>query len=257
MTGAEATFKKKKNNTPSVDGRISTHPSYTEYSWDTLVASRPKPARDIKQSSAAARNTAGIPRVNTGAIPKVGTAKPGTAQPGTKSRTAEKTAARREAKAKAVAVEKAEKKARIRKKSVVAIHTIAVDKKYSFPLSIVLLALTFTILIMATVTTSVQISEITAVNANLRREYNGLLSDENELRLLLETRDDLRVVETVAKEEYGMIKKDQVERYYLTVHKEDKIEIVEEVKEETTGIFDGIMSFGGAVAKRIRNFFGF
>lgn len=253
MTGAEATFKKKKNNTPSVDGRISTHPSYTEYSWDTLVASRPKPARDIHQPSAAAANPVGGMRIqNTGAIPKTGAAKPGA-----KSRTSAKTAARSASNAKAATAAKVEKKARIRTKSVVSIHTIAVDKKYAFPLSIVLLALCFTVLIMATVTTSVQISEITAVNANLKREYNGLLSDENELRLLLETRDDLRVVESVATEEYGMVKKDQVERYYLTVHKEDKIEIVEEVKEETSGIFDGIMSFGGSVAKRIRNFFGF
>lgn len=249
MTGAEATFKKKKNNTPSVDGRISTHPSYTEYSWDTLVASRPKPARDI-QKTAAANTVGAIPKSNVGANinrPKVGSK--------TKAKAPAKTAPK--AKAKTEVAVKEKKAAKIRVKKKIDIHTISVDKKYSFPLSIVLLALSFTILIMATVTTSVQISEITAANASLKRQYNSLLSDENELRLLLETRDDLRVVETVATEEYGMVKKDQVERYYLTVHKEDKIEIVEEVKEERESIFDGVMSFGGSVAKRIRNFFGF
>ena len=244
MTGAEATFKKKKNNTPSVDGRISTHPSYTEYSWDTLLASRPKPARDI--NTAAAPTIGVMPKVNGGAA-KVGSK--------TKAKAPTKTASKTEAKKEVAVKEKKAAKVRIKKK--ISIHTIAVDKKYSFPISIVLLALCFTILIMATVTTSVQISEITAANANLKRQYNGLLSDENELRLLLETRDDLRLVETVATEEYGMVKKDQVDRYYLTVHKEDKIEIVEEIEEESGSIFDGIMSFGGSIAKRIRDFFGF
>ncbi len=241
MTGAETSFKNKKNKKNMADGRISTHPSYTEYSWASINAKRP--------TSTVPNSSVRPGAQTTGSIPKVGAAA------GTISAVGNKTASRTAVKTQSAVKERSGE--RLRKKSIVAIHTIVVDKKYAFPISIVLVALCFTVLIMATVTTSVQISEIVAENSMLERQYNSLVSDENELRLLLETRDDLRVVETLAKEEYGMVKKDQVERYYLTVHKEDKIEIVEEVKETDGGIFDGIMSFGGSIAKRVRNFFGF
>ena len=124
-------------------------------------------------------------------------------------------------------------------------------------MSVVLIALCFTVLVMSTVTTLVKVSEITTENSALQSQYSSLLSEENELRLLLETRDDLRVVEAMAKDELGMVKKDQVDRYYLTVQKEDRIEIVEEVQEESGNIFDDILSFGGTLVERIRNAFGF
>lgn len=245
MTGAETSFKNKKKGKGMADNRISTHPSYTEYSWDNLVEKRPgASAPNTTQSANAGHNTGSMPKV------QVGRASQNT---GTMGAVKGVSAAKADAGVKTYE----NKRERLRKKSIVAIHTIAVNKKYSFPISIVLIALCFTVLVMATITTSVQISEIVAENAMLERQYHTLVSNENELRLLLETRDDLRAVETLAKEEYGMVKKDQVERYYLTVHKEDKIEIIEEVEETKTGIFDDIMSFGGSIAKRVRNFFGF
>lgn len=247
MTETGASFKKNRNRTTVSDGRISTHPSYTEYSFDALT-------------KGPSGNTGTLPRVEN-RRPVGASSAPKTAKKPEKAKRAQTAARSAAAKPKITEAEaaksRAEKKERIRKKSMVAIHTIVVEKKYSFPVSIVLVALAFTILIMSTVTTLVQISEITAENALLEREHYKLLSEENELRLLLETRDDLRIVETLAKEEYGMVKKDQVERYYLAVHKEDKIEIIEEVEAPKTGIFDGIMSFGGSLAKRIRGFFGF
>lgn len=249
----EATFKEKKNKQASTDNRISTHPAYTEYAWDSLVnngkgntasAGEARRKAPMNASTVAARRPVSGMGANAGAVKKE------------KSVSAD-------AKAKMTAASvSAEKKSRsktaekIKKKSVVAMHTVVVEKKYAFPASVLLIAACFTVLIMAIITTSVQINEITSENAALQRTYAELVNEENELRLLLETRDDLRVVETVAKEELGMVKKDQVDRYYLTVHKEDRIEIIEDKKEDDARLFDGIMSFGGSLVERIRGFFG-
>ncbi|MBE6611695.1 MAG: hypothetical protein E7632_04290 [Ruminococcaceae bacterium] len=295
----DAAFKKSNNSGAVAGQRISTHPSYTEYSWDSLARPNaqsqrpPQPQRPTAGRTQTARTAANPaqrgPQVqrSTAAVnarrdrmqrPVQAGARPG-ARTGTQQsarqsarQTAQRSAGAREAakrraeaqkkaaqnRAKAAAALKvqAAKADKLRKRSIVAIHTIVSDKKYSFPMAVVLIALSFTILIMAIVTTSVQITEITSENATLQRTYNSLVSEENELRLRLETRDDLRVVETMAKTELGMVKKDQVDRYYLTVHKEDKIEIVEETVEEKPNIFDGLLSFGGSVVERVRAFFG-
>ncbi len=270
----DATFKKKKNNEALPGQRISTHPSYREYSWDSI--SRPKaPQRDnnidqsngnrrgASQASSNAKASAfyGNPadaRRSVGARNTSGKTRSSDAHGKTRAaahKSAAKSSAERAKSASAIKVQAA-KVERLRKKSITKLHTIVVEKKYQFPLSIVLTALCFTVLILAIVTTSVQISEIVAENSNLERQYNALISEENELRLQLEVRDDLRVVESVAKNDIGMVKKDQVERHYITVRKEDKIELVEEEIEEKTNILDGILSFGGSIVERVRDFFG-
>jgi len=294
--------------------RVSTHPSYTEYSWDSLArpaaptrpapqprsvnpqTRRPQPQRTANpaaarpapmQQTAAARpgvrqSTAAVnqrrDRIQQGSMQQ-GRMQQGRTQPQQQGRTnpqgnlsaQARRAQQAAAKASAEALRRAEesrartaaalkkqaaKAEKLRRKSLVAIHTIAAEKKYAFPLSIVLIALCFTILILAIVTTSVQIGEITSANASLRRQYNSLVSEENELRLQLETRDDLRIVENMAKTELGMVKKDEVERYYLTVRKEDRIEIIEEAVVEKESLIDGVLRFGASIVERVRGFFG-
>lgn len=136
------------------------------------------------------------------------------------------------------------------------LNTIKTDSRYTFPLAIIMTALAFTMLILAIVTTSVQISEVTTENSMLQRTYDSLVSDENKLRMELEVRDDLRTVENLAKNEYGMVKQDQVERYYLRTYNADKIELIEEEevveKESWTDKFTDALS---AVGKRILSFF--
>ena len=72
----------------------------------------------------------------------------------------------------------------------------------------------------------------------------------------LEVRDDLRTVENLAKNEYGMVKQDQVERYYLKTYQSDRIELVEETEEEKSSVFDGIASLFRSIGDRILSFFG-
>jgi len=243
----------KKNTTKAVsDNRISTHPSYKEYSWDALVGGEknnvgvPNSAKTVNDSAAAPIKK---PVVGTKSAKKQKAVNKAAAKPESKVIAGKKTDV-------ASVTAEPRTKVKVRTKKKTRIHTIAVEKRYTFPLAIVLLSLCFTVLIVAIVTTAVQINEITQENSKLERQYNSLVSDENELRLRLETRDDLRLVEQTAKEELGMVKVDQVERYYLTVYQEDKIEIIEETDEDSTGIFDSISDFGSSIVERLRGFFG-
>ena len=136
------------------------------------------------------------------------------------------------------------------------LNTIKSDSRYTFPLSIILTALAFTVLVLAIVTTSVRISEITTENSALKRTYDSLTAEEDKLRMELEVRDDLRTVENLAKNEYGMVKQDQVERYYLKTYQSDRIELVEETEEEKSGVLDGIASLFRSIGDRILSFFG-
>lgn len=249
----EAKFKAKKEKKQTSDNRISTNPAYTEYSWDSLAEGRPVAQKNglgqsvnstaaVKGRAAAHGNTASRgrvaadPRSTTAQTPRV------TSSPTVKTNTK--------------AVSKTEKSARVKTK--VEYLTTEVDKsqRRAFPLSIVLTAACATVLILSIITTGVQINDITAVNSDLRTKYNELVKQSDELSLLLETRDDLRVVEAMAKEELGMVKRDQVDRYYLTVHKEDKIEIIETAEEKGVSFIDEIKSFTDSVVERILGFFG-
>ena len=177
------------------------------------------------------------------------------ARPMGQNPTAQKQKAR--AAAKPVGIEKVKQKAaKIRKKSITTLHTIVIQKSYAFPLSIVLIAVAVTALILAVITASVRINEITTENSELSNKYASLLNEENELRTELETRDDLRVVEHMAKDELGMVKKDQVQKYYLTINKQDKIELVDEEVAVKKGFIDELLEFGASIADRIRAFFG-
>lgn len=253
----DAKLKKKNSKAQNSNERISTHPSYKEYTWDALTApgSAPRPVshkNGIGQQmnqSAAAGTTGTFGRVSpqgthTGEFTAqrggVGVSAP--AKTNKKKKTAVKV--------------KTEKAVKVKTKVEYLTTEVAAEKRYSFPVSLVLMGVCATVLIMTIITTGVQINEITAQNSGLKSQYSELEELENELSRQLEVRDDLRVVEKMAKEELGMVKKDQVDRYYLSVHKEDRIEIIEEKQEESSSLIDSIKEFGTSIIDRIRGFFG-
>lgn len=258
----EATFKNKKNRKASTDDRTEAQ-SYAEYSWENLIndkmvsAARAQNRAEALKRAAAAKRNMEAARARAGRTGAVGvsanthkraSASVGGIHSGVKLQRKAKT--QTQVRSRAEAVE------RIRTKTVVGVHTIISDKKYSFPISIVLLALCFTILIMAIITASVQRSELSSENDALKQEYTSLLSKKDELDLLLGTRDDLRVVEQVAKEELGMVKKDQVENFSIRVHNEDRIEILDDSDAEQFGFIEDIKNFGSSIAERVKGFFG-
>lgn len=260
----EVTFKNKKNRKASTDDRAEVQ-SYTEYSWENLINDKMVSAARAQNRAAELRRAAEAKRSMANAASQGASVRPAPntagaqrrktfAFPGTKNGL--KVQSRADVKAKAEKKTRAEKLEKIRTKTVVGVHTIVSEKKYAFPLSVVITAVCFTVLIMAIITSAVQRSELSTENDMLKREYTSLLSKKDELDLLLGTRDDLRVVERVAKEELGMVKKDQVENFSLRVHNEDRIEILEETETANFGFIEDIVNFGSSIAERIKGFFG-
>lgn len=254
----EAKLKNKNNPKKNTEEKVSTHPSYTEYSWEGVTAP------EGQRRPIASKNGIGQPMHSTGSIPTANrmTAQEGAfgALPGAMTgggikadkRVSHKT--RVGTKAPAVTKTKVKKAARVKAK--VEYTDIERERTHAFPVSLVLMAVCATVLIMCIVTTGVQINEITAENSALKSQYSELEELSDELSRQLEVRDDLRVVERMAKEELGMVKRDQVDRYYLSVHKEDRIEIIDEVEVNGGSVFDGIKSFGESIVERIRDYFG-
>lgn len=237
----EAKFKGKKNKEQTSDNRISAN---STYNMEAAAKGQPmkstaavKGRRGVIGGAASFGRSIADPRSTTGETPRV--------------------SSRDSAKAGTRAVSKAKRTATMAATKVEYVTTeVEKSRRHAFPLSIVLTAACATILIMAIITTGVQINDITAQNSELKTKYSQLVKQSDELGLLLETRDDLRIVEAVAKEELGMVKKDQVDRYYLTVHKEDKIEIIETIEEEGVSFADEIKAFANSVVERILGFFG-
>ena len=280
MTGAAQENKNQRN-------MRTTHPAYREYSWESLTGTIPRQGTERAQGNhqsarTQSRRTTQAPRqaapnniknaqagVMTGRAP-VGQTQarpksmaPGAVRHGGMPRTAPHGSVSARPKPKAPAKPPKEKKTTkqwltglYEKWKESRTHIIITERKYNFPLSIIFIALSISILVMLIITASVRISEVTTENSALRSTYNSLVSEQSELRTKLESRDDLRVVEEKAKNELGMVKKDQVPKYYLTIRNEDKIEIVEEKAVEKTGVIDKIVDFGKNIADRVKAFFG-
>lgn len=286
MTGAAQENKNQRN-------MRTTHPAYREYSWENLTGTIPRqgtghaqgnnqsartqPRRTTQASRAAQPSRQAAPNniknaqagVMTGRAPaRQSPARPRNMAPGTVRRGGMPQSAPRgsvSARPKPKAPAKPPKEKKTTKQWLTGLyekwkesrtHIIITERKYNFPLSIIFIALAISILVMLIITASVRISEVTTENSALRSTYNSLVSEQSELRTKLESRDDLRVVEEKAKNELGMVKKDQVSKYYLTIRNEDKIEIVEEKAVEKTGALEKIIDFGNNIVDRIKAFFG-
>lgn len=267
------TANRKKEAVKANNGMRSTHPTYTEYNMSSLqrqnAESRSVHNRVQPQYSARSYQRTGDPNKN---IRQVTTLDKHRELERQRSRELERARAiRRREEAQRLAAETKKRAAAAAKEAarqakrtqakvfrdLRRLNTIKLEDRYTFPVSIVLTAVAFTVLIFAIVTTTVQISEINTENLALRRTYESLVADENKLQMELEVRDDLRTVESLAKNEYGMVKQDQVERYYLKTYNADKIELIEaEDTEETTGWLEKLTDALGSIGRRVLSFFG-
>ncbi len=107
------------------------------------------------------------------------------------------------------------------------IRTIKAKKTMPFPTSVVLVSVICTVLFMFMMLTMAQINEFTQDISALQSELSELQAIEEELKLNVELKNDLRVIEDAAVNEYGMVKADEVLKQYVVIGNEDKIEVVE------------------------------
>ena len=97
------------------------------------------------------------------------------------------------------------------------LKTITAPRRESFPLSILVLAIICAGLFAYMIYNYVLINEHTNVLADLRAEISTLSADINDLNAKLDQKNDLTVIERAAREEYGMVSIDEVEKRYITM----------------------------------------
>ena len=107
------------------------------------------------------------------------------------------------------------------------VRTIKAKRTVPFPTSVVFVSVICTVLFMFMMLTMAQINEFTRDISTLQGELSELQKQEEELRLDVELKNDLRIIESAAVNELGMVKSDEVKKQYIVIGNEDKIEVIE------------------------------
>ena len=106
-------------------------------------------------------------------------------------------------------------------------ETYTVEAVNKHPFIIAMLAvIAVTCMFMILVVNAVSISDMKTQTTQMSSQLESLIERREELSLELEKRDDLRYIEEIAKNQYGMIKKDYVTKYYVNLDNNDKIELI-------------------------------
>ncbi len=105
-------------------------------------------------------------------------------------------------------------------------------KKTRFPIGAVMLVLVLCMVLAFVVHSSVRINE---ANSQLSELQAGIALQNAELRALeieLESKNDLRVIEDIAVNELGMIKKENIDKEYITLSEQDNVLLYNDGEEE-------------------------
>ena len=112
---------------------------------------------------------------------------------------------------------------------------LPVKKKFLSPVFVAML-LVSTFMIMFLVMSISDIYETTNRIADLENEIATLTSDAEELELLLEEKNDIRLIEEIATTQLGMTKEDSLQRRYVSLSDGEHIDILEVEEEEENGV---------------------
>ncbi len=105
-------------------------------------------------------------------------------------------------------------------------------KKTRFPIGAIMLVLVLCMVLAFVVHSSVRINE---ANSQLSELQAGIALQNAELRALeieLESKNDLRVIEDIAVNELGMIKKENIDKEYITLSEQDNVLLYNDGEEE-------------------------
>ena len=122
------------------------------------------------------------------------------------------------------------------------VHTIKDRAVVPIPFTIITIAIAATFMFMIIIMSFVSINEFTVKNDSLQREINKLDKQYKELAFSLEKKNNLREIEKRAKE-MGMVKLDQLQKEYISIKNEDRIEVIDHNKsaqDVISGVFENI-----------------
>ena len=114
-------------------------------------------------------------------------------------------------------------------------------KKTHFPLGTLFMTLVLGMVLAFVVHSSVRINEANAELADLQAGIALQNAELRELELEIETKNDLRVIEDIAVNELGMIKKENIRKEYISLYEEDEV-IIEEVEQPTADATGNLLS---------------
>ncbi len=118
-----------------------------------------------------------------------------------------------------------------------------VVKKAPISISVIIGIILFAAVVMMIIFSFAQISEFKKEISMLEAEKEALVCEIDQLELSIDMKNDIRMIEQIATEEYGMVKSNRVESRYISVAAGERVELPENAeKEENYGIFSTMMS---------------
>ena len=103
------------------------------------------------------------------------------------------------------------------------VRTVTDTTKTSFPYSVVFLSLLCSLLFFYMIFNYVQINEHTSTVSDLKSEIATLSFEADDLTAKLDIKNDLSVIEQIAKEKLGMVTVDEIAKKYITMDSGDVI----------------------------------
>lgn len=107
------------------------------------------------------------------------------------------------------------------------VRTVTDTKKVAFPYSVVFLSLICSLLFFYMIFNYVQINEHTSYVSDLKSEIASLSFETDNLVTKLDRKNDLNLIEQIAKERLGMVGIDEITKKYITMDPGDVINPVE------------------------------
>ncbi len=141
-------------------------------------------------------------------------------------------------------------------KDQLTVQTVTDKRSNPFPFSAILTTLFCTLLFMYMVYNYVEINEYSVRVKTLQKEITALSTQQKDLELSLSKRDDLTVIAERA-EELGMVKLDEVQKFYISGKTPEKVEVSETAKrpgQVTGNLITDIMSALGQNFRQIAEY---
>ena len=93
-----------------------------------------------------------------------------------------------------------------------------------------------------------QINEFKREISGLESKRSELSTEVEQLAIQLDLKNDVRVIEKAAREDIGMVRRNQVESKYINIAQGDRVEVIEDTEEnqEDFGIFTTLLSSVGS-----------
>lgn len=120
-------------------------------------------------------------------------------------------------------------------------------KSAPVPKSVLIAIVLFTAIVMMIIFSFAQINEFKREISGLESKRSELSTEVEQLAIQLDLKNDVRVIEQTAREDIGMVRRNQVESKYINIAQGDRVEVIEDTEEdqEDFGIFTTLLSSVG------------